>query len=181
MEGLITGLLTYARATTGQQNHRQLIQLGEPLSQALANLDTALAECGAEITHDPLPSVLANPTQMVQVFQNVLGNALKYRRPDVPPRIHVAVEAGRAEYILAVRDNGQGFKPEYAERIFGIFKRLHGPSVPGTGIGLAICKAIIDHHGGRIWAEASPGQGATLYFTLPSVPERRGDRFAGPL
>jgi light-regulated signal transduction histidine kinase (bacteriophytochrome) len=131
------------------------------------NLELSIRESAAEVTHDPLPSVYCDETQIAQVFQNLIGNAIKYRT-DEPPRIHVWGDEGDGEWILSVRDNGMGIDPQYHERIFGIFKRLHGRELPGTGMGLAICKRIVERHNGRLWVESEAGKGATFRFTLPA-------------
>ncbi|HEX4769974.1 MAG TPA: ATP-binding protein [Bryobacteraceae bacterium] len=137
---------------------------------AVKNLEASIRQSNATITHDVLPSVNANPVHISQVLQNLLGNAIKYRRPDVPLHVHIGAQRQVDAWLFSVRDNGSGFEPEYADRVFGIFKRLHGRDVPGTGVGLAICKAMIERHGGHIWAEAKPGVGATFYFTIPDAP-----------
>jgi len=127
-----------------------------------------IEESNAIVTHDELPSVMADETQVVQVFQNLIGNAIKFHAEE-PPRIHVSAEKNEKEWIFSVRDNGKGIDPQYHERIFVIFQRLQGKGeYPGTGIGLAICKRIIERHGGRIWVESEPGKGSTFYFTIPA-------------
>src|SRR5262249_45624182 len=137
--------------------------------QALVNLHEAIDESGAGITHGVLPVVPADPLQLMQLFQNLIGNALKYRG-DRRPQIHVAAEAGEREWVFSVRDNGIGIDPRFRERIFVIFQRLHTRlEYPGTGIGLALCKRIVERHGGRIWVESEPGTGSTFSFSLPSV------------
>ena len=118
------------------------------------------------IESEPLPSVRGDTRQLAHVFQNLLSNALKYRQPGIPPRIHISVQHEAAKCIVSVQDNGIGFEPQYAERIFGLFKRLHKDEYPGTGLGLAICQRTIERFGGRIWAESQPGQGATFRFSL---------------
>ena len=115
---------------------------------------------------EPLPTVHAHEIRLVQLFQNLVGNAIKYRRAD-PPAIHVTAERRDADWLFSVRDNGIGIKPEYAQQFFGIFKRLHGNTYPGTGIGLAICQRIVEKYGGRIWVESTPGEGSVFCFTLP--------------
>lgn len=143
------------------------------LTLVLQNLQLAIEESGAHITHDPMPTVLADETQLRQVFQNLIENAIKFRRPDEPPRIHISAqrhcawEQGRKGWLFSVRDNGIGIEPSQFERIFQIFQRLHTrEEYPGTGIGLALCKRIVERHGGRIWVESCPGYGATFYFTI---------------
>ena len=125
-------------------------------------------ESGAEISHDPLPTLRVNPNQMAQLLQNLIANALKFR-DEQPPRIHLSARQEGGEWVISIRDNGIGFEQKYAEHIFQVFKRLHSQEkYPGTGIGLAICKKIVERHGGRIWAESRPGQGAIFYFTIPA-------------
>jgi chemotaxis family two-component system sensor kinase Cph1 len=134
---------------------------------ALDNLETAIQENQAGITHDPLPTVMADPTQMVQLFQNLVGNAIKYHGAEAP-RVHISVVSHPAEWVFAVRDQGIGIDPQHHERIFVLFQRLHNRSeYPGTGIGLAVCKRIVERHGGRIWVESQRGQGSTFFFTMP--------------
>ena len=136
------------------------------MEEAISNLQIAIKESGAIITYETLPQVKGDLTQLVQLFQNLLSNAIKFRGPE-PPRIHVSACREEREWIFVVRDNGIGIDPKFANRIFVIFQRLHNRgSYPGTGIGLAICKRIVQRHGGRIWVESEPGKGATFYFTL---------------
>jgi len=175
MRTLIDTLLAYARVSTH----------GTPLTptdctivltQVLANLKVMREESGAMVTHDPLPTVLADATQLLQVFQNLLGNAIKFRTT-VRPTVHISAERQEDAWRFAVRDNGIGIEPQYAERIFVLFQRLHTRRQhPGTGIGLALCKKIVERHGGRIWVESALGQGATFFFTLPHVREDSGPR-----
>jgi len=166
MQRLINDLLTYSRVSTrGKPFERTYCEVA--IDQALDNLRLTIEDSGAVITRDPLPTVMADDAQLTQLFQNLLGNALKFHG-DQPPRIHVGVERGDSEWLVSVRDNGIGIDPQYYERIFVIFQRLHNKEkYPGTGIGLAICKRIVERHGGRIWVESEPGEGSTFYFTLP--------------
>ena len=165
MQNLINDLLAYSRV--GTRGHPLVaISCEEALKEALANLQFAIGESGATITHEPLPEVNGDPTQLFQLFQNLLSNAIKFRGSE-SPRIQVQVQQEGAEWVFRVCDNGIGLDPKFADRIFVIFQRLHQRDVyPGTGIGLAICKRIVQRHGGRIWVESQPGEGATFYFTM---------------
>jgi light-regulated signal transduction histidine kinase (bacteriophytochrome) len=165
MQQLIQDLLAYSRVGT-RSGSITPTDCEAVLAEVLVNLTLALEESGAEVTWDPLPVLEADELQLVQLFQNLVSNALKFRS-DQPPRIHVsAVERGK-EWLFSVADNGIGIEPEHAERIFQVFQRLHGrEEYPGTGIGLAICRKIAERHGGRIWVEPSPGGGSTFCFTL---------------
>jgi light-regulated signal transduction histidine kinase (bacteriophytochrome) len=138
----------------------------------VANLEAAIRESGAAVTRTALPTVLANGTELVQLFQNLLGNAVKFRK-DQAPVVAVAAQRHGDAWHFAVRDNGIGIDPQYAERIFAPFERLHSQrEYSGTGIGLAICKKIVERHGGRIWVESEPGKGACFCFTLPAVEDQ---------
>lgn len=170
MQALVNDLLLYSRVTTRGQEFAPT-DTNEVLQDALANLEMAATENDAHITHDSLPGVRADARQLVRVFQNIIGNAIKYRG-EAPPRIHVTAVQENNEWVFSVRDNGIGIAPEYAERIFVIFQRLHTrEEYGGTGIGLAVCKKIVERHGGRIWLESQEGCGATFRFTLPGIPE----------
>jgi PAS domain S-box-containing protein len=170
MQGLIRDLLHYSRVDTQRKEFAQ-VNCTALLGQILRTLQQTIAESGASVTADPLPTVLADESQLGQVFQNLISNALKFRGPDAP-RIHIAAELRDKEWLFAVRDNGIGIDAKFAERIFVIFQRLHARrEYPGTGLGLAICKKIIENHDGRIWVESKLGQGATFYFTLPTTQE----------
>jgi hypothetical protein len=130
------------------------------------NLRASQEASGAEVTHDPMPEVVADSAQLTQLFQNLVGNAMKFHA-EAKPRIHVGAETRDRVWVFSVRDNGIGLDPQYADRIFMMFQRLHNKTeYPGTGIGLAICKKIVERHGGRIWVESRPGEGATFAFTL---------------
>ena len=167
MKQLINDLLAYSRIGT-QERTTNSISCGGALSVALRNLEMAVSENGAQVTHGHLPRVAADTTQLTQLFQNLIGNAIKYRGPD-PPRIHIEAVAADDELVFSVKDNGLGIEPQYHDRIFNVFERLHTrDEYPGTGIGLAICKKILDYHGGRIWLESEPGNGSTFFFSLPA-------------
>jgi PAS domain S-box-containing protein len=167
MRNLINDLLAYSRV--GSHSAPLMpVSCEEVLAEALFNLQLTIEESGAIITHEPLPTVHGDATQLASVFQNLLGNAIKFRGP-LPPQVHIAASRAGHEWLFVVADNGMGIDPRYSERIFVIFQRLHDrASYPGTGIGLAICKRIIQRHGGRIWVESQPGQGAAFHFTLPA-------------
>jgi light-regulated signal transduction histidine kinase (bacteriophytochrome) len=136
------------------------------LSTALLNLQLAINSSGAIVSFDPLPVVLVDHTHLIQLLQNLIGNAIKYRSNEAP-HIHLSARESGPEWVISVQDNGIGLNPKYADHIFTVFKRLHGKEYPGTGIGLAICKRIVERYGGRIWVESQPGKGSTFYFTLP--------------
>ncbi len=166
MQRLIADLLAYSRVSNRDLAFEP-VDLAQVLRHVRADLAAAIAESGASITEEPLPTLRVDPLQMGQLLQNLIGNAIKYRA-ETAPAIHVGARRGAGEWILSVRDNGIGFDPQYAERIFRIFQRLHSRvKFAGTGIGLAICQKIVQRHGGRIWAQAQPGAGATFFFTLP--------------
>jgi light-regulated signal transduction histidine kinase (bacteriophytochrome) len=165
MQMLISDLLSYSRLGTGEMV-RVPTRCEAVLTAALANLTTAINEAGAQVTHDPLPVVDGDETQLCRVFQNLVGNALKFHGTDAP-RVHVSAERGTGEWRFSVRDNGIGIEPAYAEQVFMVFRRLHAAAkYPGTGIGLAISKRIVERLGGRIWVESKLAQGATFWFTI---------------
>jgi PAS domain S-box-containing protein len=174
MRQLIQDLLAYCRLGTDRQGFAA-IDCNAVVRQALANLQVAIAESNAIITHDLLPTISADKTQLLQLFQNLIGNAIKFRRVNTgrdsiqePPQVQISAELRNDGWLFWVRDNGIGINPRYLERIFDVFKRLHSRTeFSGTGIGLAICKKIVECHGGRIWAESQPGVGTTFYFTIP--------------
>jgi PAS domain S-box-containing protein len=166
MQVLINDLLLYSRVETQGQPFAPT-DSGEVLAAALTNLKIALEESEAVVTHDPLPIVMSDETQLGQVFQNLIANAIKFRN-EIPPEVHISARKTEDYWLFSVRDNGIGIAPEFFERIFIIFQRLYTKEeYPGTGIGLAVCKRIVERHRGRIWVESQPGEGATLYFTLP--------------
>jgi PAS domain S-box-containing protein len=166
MKQLIEDLLAYSRVGTRGKDFKAVP--AEPaLKRALGNLRTAIEQAGAAVTFDPLPTIEADEGQLAQLFQNLIGNALKFRSASVP-RVHVACLEKPAEWEFGVSDNGIGIEPQYFERIFMVFQRLHNHTeYPGTGIGLAICKKVVERHGGRIWVESRPGEGTSFRFTLP--------------
>ena len=171
MEQLLSDLRTYTQASTSGMEPTKDIDAGESLDRSLANLETAVRDSGAFVSRTRLPQVRMHEFQLQQLFQNLIGNAIRYRAGD-PPRIHVAAERRREErkeeWLFSVQDNGIGIEPEYQEQIFGLFKRLHNaPEYPGTGMGLAICQRIVERAGGRIWVDSQRGQGATFFFTVP--------------
>jgi PAS domain S-box-containing protein len=167
MEMLVRDLLTYTQATKFEDS-AEPSEAGEALTIALANLAGAISETGAEITADPLPSLRVHAAHLQQLFQNLIGNAIKYRSPDRTPAVHITAERRGEHWTFAVADNGIGIDSEYREKIFGLFKRLHtNDQYSGTGIGLAICQRIVDRYHGRIWVESEPGRGSTFRFTLP--------------
>lgn len=167
MQRLVLDLLAYSRLAT-QPVEPSSIDSDEALRRALAQLGAAISESGATVQAGPLPRVRADQQQLAQVFQNLIGNAIKYRS-DEPPRIEVSARQREDHWEFSVSDNGIGIEPKYFERIFVIFQRLHTRrEYPGTGIGLAVCKKVIERHGGRIWVESAPGHGSTFRFTLPS-------------
>jgi PAS domain S-box-containing protein len=170
MGTLVQDLLAYARLTT-ELERPVSIALDEDLEAALTHLDGAIKESGASVTHDPMPTLAVDRGQMVRLFQNLIGNAIKYRKPDQPVTVHISAVQKGAEWVISVRDNGIGFDAKEAAAIFAPFKRLHSAKeYPGTGVGLAICRRIVQAQGGRIWAEAAPDEGATFSFMLPSKP-----------
>ncbi|MGD0171844.1 MAG: PAS domain S-box protein [Halobacteriota archaeon] len=167
MHTLINDLLAYSRVGTRGEPFVPTSMSGA-LSAAIANLEVAIEENQAVVTHDRLPTVFGDESQLVQLFQNLLGNAIKFRSDD-PPMIHVGVEETKDDWVFSVRDNGIGIDMKYAERIFAVFQRLHArEDYPGTGIGLAVVKKIVERHGGRVWVESEPAKGSTFIFTLPA-------------
>jgi PAS domain S-box-containing protein len=167
MEQLLKDLRAYMQAISMGQEPSAEIDAGGVLDKALANLESAIAESGATISRTALPRVRIHAFQLQQLFQNLIGNSLRYRSSE-PPRIHVAAELRDGEWLFSVQDNGIGINPKYKEQVFGIFKRLHGAAeYPGTGMGLAICQLLVERGGGRIWLESEPGRGSTFFFTFP--------------
>ena len=167
MHRLINDLLAYARL--GSRAAEFVPTDCEAIfADAVSNLGSAIEENGATVTHDPLPTVMADTDQLSRLFQNLLSNGIKFRAAD-PPVVHVSARRNGNEWLFSARDNGIGIDPEQFGRVFLIFQRLHGKSeYSGTGVGLAICRKIVERHGGKIWIESQPGKGSTFYFTLPA-------------
>lgn len=175
LQTLITDLLAFSRVGTHAKPLEE-IACDSVLDRVLQSLKLAIIDSRAQITRDPLPTMMGDPVQVGQLFQNLLTNAMKFRRPDAPPRIHISAEQSGGLWKVRFRDNGIGIAAEHAERVFVIFQRLHTKAeYPGTGIGLAICKKIVERHGGSIWIEPSPGGGTTFCFTIP-VMEKHASR-----
>jgi light-regulated signal transduction histidine kinase (bacteriophytochrome) len=172
MNNLLAGLREYMQVSDSGGEELTRTAAESSLKTALSNLESTIAESGAVITSGPLPEVLSVPVLLVQVFQNLIANGIKYAKAGEEPRIHISASAIGLECVFSVEDNGIGIAPEYHERVFGVFKRLQSEGT-GTGIGLAITKAAVERWGGRIWVESQPGQGATFRFTVPCV---RGDQ-----
>lgn len=169
MQQLIRDLLAYSRA--GKGGDLLAVDCEKPLTSAIDNLRVAIEESGARITKGALPTVRGDEAQLTSLFQNLIGNAIKYRdrQNTTTPKIHVSANRCGEEWKFEVCDNGIGIDPQYSTQIFALFQRLHSRSdYPGVGIGLAICAKIVERHGGRIWVESQLGQGATFYFTLPA-------------
>jgi PAS domain S-box-containing protein len=164
--GLIHGLLSYARIGMNEKPF-QTVAIGQLVNNALANLKTLIDENAAVVTVDKLPTLFVNEIEITQLFQNLIANAIKYRREETP-RIHISAKKGKGGWIFSVQDNGQGIEKEYVEYIFMLFKRLHGrASSSGTGLGLSVCKKIVKTHGGDIWVDSTPKLGSIFYFTIP--------------
>ena len=166
MKTLIQDLLSYSRVGTHATSSRQ-VDSQEAMRQVAANLHTSIEETGAEVTWNDLPIVQFDPTQIVQLLQNLVGNAIKFHG-SASPRVRISARRQDKAWLFEVADNGIGIDSQYFQRIFMIFQRLHArDEYPGTGIGLAVCKKIVERHGGRVWLESTPGQGSTFFFTIP--------------
>lgn len=174
MQQLIDSLLEYSRVATYGKPFK-ITDISKLMGKIIANLSIAVKESSAEITYDPLPKVACDEIQLLQLFQNLVGNAIKFRGT-APLKIHVGAEKKDNQWVFSVRDNGIGIDPSHFTRIFQIFQRLHARAeYTGTGIGLAICKRIVERHSGRIWVESKPGEGAAFYFTIPVIHEEVQD------
>ncbi len=170
MEMLLKDLLTYSQTGSSAEGPAGTVDFIDVIRKVLLNLQASVEQSGAMITWDAIPAVHAHEIRLVQLLQNLVGNAIKYRSDD-SPRIHIAAQWREPDWVLSVQDNGIGIAPEYAQQIFKIFKRLHGQDYPGTGIGLAICQRIVETYGGRIWVESN-GKGSSFYFTLPPAQDQ---------
>lgn len=166
MQKIIDDLLEFSRVSTKARSFEPT-DSAVALDQVLENLAAAIKEAKASVSRTPLPVVTADPVQLSQVFQNLIANAIKFRAADRRPVVRVSAEEREDEWVFSVADNGIGMEPRYLEKIFEMFERLHGPEYPGTGIGLAVCKKIVERHGGRIWVDSTPGAGSTFFFTIP--------------
>jgi len=167
MQRLINDLLEFSRVST-RGRKLEAVDANEVLGAVRANLGAAIEDAGALVTNEELPTVIADPTQLGQLLQNLVGNAIKFSGTKAP-RVHLAACERNGEWVFTVKDNGIGIDQDYFDRIFVIFQRLHTTKdYPGTGIGLAVCKRIVERHGGRIWVESQPGNGATFFFTVPT-------------
>ena len=169
MRTLINDLLAYSRFDARDQAPPARVEMTGVVQLAIANLDEAIRTAGATVDYGELPVVEGDFGRLAQLLQNLIGNALKYRQPSESPRVRISARRKDDDWLFAVQDNGVGIGREHLEYVFGAFRRLHGKEIPGTGIGLAICKRIVEGHGGRIWVESEPGKGSTFCFTLPGA------------
>ncbi len=167
MDQLIKDLLAYAQAPRTSSEARQPVDLNAVLGKAVANLQSALEESQSSVSSDPLPTLLVEEIRIQQLFQNLIGNAIKYRRPDEAPRIRISAVRQGDQWVFGVADNGIGIDPAYREKVFEVFTRLQPGTYAGTGLGLAICKRIVESFDGRIWVESEPGKGSTFFFAIP--------------
>jgi PAS domain S-box-containing protein len=168
MAALLTDLRAYAEITTSTSTPPEPTDAGLVLQMALVNLTAAIEQCAAVIAHDPLPIVAVHQAHLLQLFQNLISNALKYRREEAP-MIHIAAERLGEMWRFSCADNGAGIPPQHVERVFDFFQRFHRPDIPGTGMGLALCQRVVQRYGGRIWVDSTPGTGSTFHFTLPAT------------
>jgi light-regulated signal transduction histidine kinase (bacteriophytochrome) len=166
MEKLLGDLLAYSHQFRSQESPAALIDPEAVLEGVLLAIEKEIQQTNAEVSHDPLPKITFDFARLTQLFRQLITNSIKFRGSD-PPRIHISATEAEHETILSICDNGVGIDPRYHDQIFGIFRRLHGSEIPGTGIGLAICKRMVEQHGGRIWVESEEGKGATFRFTVP--------------
>jgi len=169
MDALINDLLSYMHAASAPKEILEPISVGPAVEASLLNLQTAIEESGANVTHDPMPVIRMAPVHAQQIFQNLISNALKYRG-SAAPKVHVGARKEGRAWIFSVQDNGVGIQPEYQSYVFGLFTRLHADrNRSGTGIGLALCKKLVERYGGEIWVESEPGKGSTFFFSVPTA------------
>ena len=168
MQAMINGLMDYSQVSLGKVIFEHL-NASDVLEQAIFNLKVSINESKALVTYDLLPMVWVDAVQLIRLFQNLIGNSVKFRSHETP-RVHISVREEEREWVFLVKDNGVGFDPKHKSEIFDVFKRLHSRDYPGTGIGLSICKKIVERHGGKIWAESEIAKGATFYFSIPKLP-----------
>jgi light-regulated signal transduction histidine kinase (bacteriophytochrome) len=166
MRDLLTDLLSYAEAGVDRGDKAERVDVNRVFEKVTENLKPTIDESSAVVTCEHLPDVQGHEAHLVQLFQNLIGNAIKYRG-ERPPRVHVSAEARNGAWRFSVADNDIGIAPEHHKKVFGVFKRLHGQKIQGTGMGLAICQRVVERYGGSIWVESQLGQGSTFYFTLP--------------
>jgi len=171
IQALLTGLLNYLDITERDSDPLAPLDCNRILSQTLRSLHAAIQQSGATVTSEPLPTVVAKEAALAQIFQNLIANSIKYRS-DAAPTIHISACSTAEGWMFSVRDNGIGIDPADAGIVFGMFKRLHGKEISGTGIGLALCRKVVERHGGRIWVESEVGRGATFKFTIATVGPR---------
>jgi light-regulated signal transduction histidine kinase (bacteriophytochrome) len=169
MQNLIDDLLAFSRVGTHGKPFKHT-DMEDVMQSAMDNLQVAIKDSNARVTHDTLPGVTGDNGQLVQLLQNLIGNAIKFQSGETP-EVHVWARMEDSEWIFAVRDNGIGIEPQYFERVFQVFRRLHREEYAGTGAGLAIAKRIVERHNGRIWLESQPGKGSTFYFSIPGKGE----------
>jgi light-regulated signal transduction histidine kinase (bacteriophytochrome) len=167
MQALVDDLLAFTQAGDTNDEAPRRVDLNLMLETVVSNLKVAIDESGAQVRWHNLPIIMADERAVSQIFQNLVSNAVKYRRPTEPPKIVISAESRSGEWLFRVADNGIGIDPRYHQQVFGIFKRLHQNEYPGTGIGLAICQRVVERHGGTIWLESMEGAGATFLFTWP--------------
>jgi len=175
IESLLKALLAYWEVSEPKHQSFATIDSGVVLGKAESNLQAAIAQSGAIVTSGPLPTLVAEEVMLLEIFQNLISNSIKYRREETP-KIHVSAAREPGAWVIGVQDNGMGIDPEDTGRVFGMFKRLHGSEIPGTGIGLALCKKLVERQGGRIWVESTPGRGSLFQFTIPDSRNEHGRR-----
>jgi PAS domain S-box-containing protein len=168
IESLLKGILDYWAATEGDDDPLLPVDCNRVLALTLSALQMSIQQSGTVVTSDPLPAVVAKEIVLMRIFQNLISNSIKYRS-EAAPTIHISAARTADGWRFSVKDNGRGIEPVHGDRIFGMFKRLHGKEIPGTGIGLALCRKLVERHGGRIWVESEAGQGAVFHFTIPTV------------